>query len=215
MRPCSLRGAIPSQQGDQNNQSMESLLANEELNVDMPQAGEIRTGIIASIGPSQILVSIGAKSEGVISGRELEQLSARGARGPAGWRGDPGLRAESGGRERQRGSLPAARPGADLLGERRENAGGRPRLREQDRGLQQGRTDRHGRGPARVSCRRRRSAAARRAQATGDTPEQRWQKMVGQPITVRIIEVDRERRRLILSERAASSRSPGSRSRNA
>jgi small subunit ribosomal protein S1 len=50
-------------------------------------------------------------------------------------------------------------------------------------------------------------SGARRAQASGDTPEQRWQKMVGQPITVRIIEVDRERRRLILSERAASTES--------
>ena len=47
-------------------------------------------------------------------------------------------------------------------------------------------------------------SAMRRAQSTGETPEQRWQKMIGQPISVRIIEVDRERRRLILSERAAS-----------
>ncbi|HEY6074763.1 MAG TPA: S1 RNA-binding domain-containing protein, partial [Anaerolineales bacterium] len=39
------------------------------------------------------------------------------------------------------------------------------------------------------------------------TPEQRWQKMVGDPISVRIIEVDRERRRLILSERATSNES--------
>ncbi len=46
------------------------------MNVDLPQAGEIRTGVIASISPSQILVSIGAKSEGVVSGRELEQLTA-------------------------------------------------------------------------------------------------------------------------------------------
>jgi small subunit ribosomal protein S1 len=38
----------------------------------------------------------------------------------------------------------------------------------------------------------------------GDTPEQRWQEMVGQEIDVCVIEVDRERRRLILSERAAS-----------
>jgi small subunit ribosomal protein S1 len=45
---------------------------------------------------------------------------------------------------------------------------------------------------------------SRRALSTGDTPEQRWQKMVGEPITVRVVEVDRERRRLILSERAAS-----------
>jgi small subunit ribosomal protein S1 len=47
-------------------------------------------------------------------------------------------------------------------------------------------------------------SAMRRSLAQGDTPEQRWQKMVGDPISVRIIEVDRERRRLILSERATS-----------
>jgi small subunit ribosomal protein S1 len=40
---------------------------------------------------------------------------------------------------------------------------------------------------------------------TGDTPDQRYAKMIGEPITVRVIEVDRKRRRLILSERAASS----------
>ena len=50
-------------------------------------------------------------------------------------------------------------------------------------------------------------SAMRRSQSTGETPEQRWQKMIGQPITVRVIEVDRERRRLILSERAASTES--------
>jgi small subunit ribosomal protein S1 len=47
----------------------------------------------------------------------------------------------------------------------------------------------------------------RRSQTVGDTPEQRWAKMIGEPISVRIIEVDRSRRRLILSERAASSES--------
>src|SRR5688572_10358128 len=64
-------------QGDQpnNNQTMESLLESESLSVELPQTGEIRKGMIASIGQSQILVSIGAKSEGVINARELEQLS--------------------------------------------------------------------------------------------------------------------------------------------
>src|SRR5512141_2237595 len=73
------QGSEAHQQGEQstnNNQTMESLLNEQELNVDLPQPGEIRTGMIASIGPSQILVSIGAKSEGVVSGRELDQLTA-------------------------------------------------------------------------------------------------------------------------------------------
>ncbi len=37
----------------------------------------------------------------------------------------------------------------------------------------------------------------------GENPEQRYGKMVGDPIVVRVIEVDRDRRRLILSERLA------------
>src|SRR5215510_23789 len=74
-------GSDLNQQGElhnnNNNQTMESLLKEQDLNVDLPQAGEIRKGVIASISPSQILVSIGAKSEGVVSGRELEQLTSK------------------------------------------------------------------------------------------------------------------------------------------
>jgi small subunit ribosomal protein S1 len=46
---------------------------------------------------------------------------------------------------------------------------------------------------------------SRRTGVTGSTPEERWGKMVGEEIEVCVIEVDRNRRRLILSERAASS----------
>ena len=45
---------------------------------------------------------------------------------------------------------------------------------------------------------------SRRAGMSGETPEQRWSRMVGEDIDVCVIEVDRERRRLILCERAAS-----------
>jgi small subunit ribosomal protein S1 len=61
--------AVPAQGSDDNSQeeqhnnnnnhqTMESLLNEQEMNVDLPQPGEIRTGMIASISPSQILVSI-------------------------------------------------------------------------------------------------------------------------------------------------------------
>ncbi|MCJ7696461.1 MAG: S1 RNA-binding domain-containing protein, partial [Anaerolineaceae bacterium] len=46
---------------------------------------------------------------------------------------------------------------------------------------------------------------SRRVSITGDSPEEKYKEMVGDKVEVRIIEVDRERRRLILSERAASS----------
>src|SRR4030095_735986 len=61
------QGSDTNQQGEiinQNNtKKRESLLKEQKLNVDLPQSGEIRSGIIASISHNQILVSIGAKSE--------------------------------------------------------------------------------------------------------------------------------------------------------
>jgi small subunit ribosomal protein S1 len=200
------QGSDASQQGDQNNQSMESLLANENLNVDMPQSGEIRTGTIASIAPSQILVSIGAKSEGIVSGRELEQLTSE---------------------EREVLKVgdqvpvyiinPEDENGNVVLSLRRaqeqiswENV---EKMLEEDR-VYDSKIVGFNKGGLIVMVGGLRGfvpssqiSAMRRSQSSGDTPEQRWQKMVGQPITVRIIEVDRERRRLILSERAASTES--------
>ncbi len=44
----------------------------------------------------------------------------------------------------------------------------------------------------------------RQIRMVGETPEQRWGGMVGEDIAVKVIEVDRGRKRLILSERAAS-----------
>jgi len=56
------------------NQSMETLLEEQGLALDFPKQGEIRSGFIATIGENEILVSVGTKSEGVISGKELEQI---------------------------------------------------------------------------------------------------------------------------------------------
>jgi len=59
-------------QGDNNN--MASLLESEGLEIDFPTQGEIRQGVVASVTPGQILVSVGTKSEGVISGKEYELI---------------------------------------------------------------------------------------------------------------------------------------------
>ena len=198
------------QQGEQlnqnNNQTMESLLNEQELNVDLPQAGEIRSGVIASISHSQILVSIGAKSEGVISGRDLDQLSAE-------------ERDEL--KVGQEVHVYVVNPEDDngnvVLSFKRaqeqlswENA---DKLLESNSIIESKITG-FNKGGLIVAVEGLRGfvpssqvSALRRTQTTGDTPEQRWQKMVGQPISVRVVEVDRERRRLILSERAASTES--------
>lgn len=194
------------QHNNNNNQTMESLLNEQEMNVDLPQPGEIRTGMIASISPSQILVSIGAKSEGVVSGRELDQLTQE---------------------ERE-----ALKVGQEVhvfvLNPEDENGNVVLSLKRAQEQISWENVEKlvasdttidskvigFNKGGLIVGVEGLRGfvpssqiSALRRSQSTGDTPEQRWQKMIGQPISVRVIEVDRERRRLILSERAASTES--------
>ncbi|MFZ0531711.1 MAG: S1 RNA-binding domain-containing protein [Anaerolineales bacterium] len=184
-----------------NTGSMETLLQQEGLNLDFPKQGEIRTGVIASIGDNELLVSVGTKSEGVISGKEKEQippeilasfqigqeipvyvlnpedpsgnlvLSYMRAREETDW-----LEAES------MKALNTAYDGK-VIG---YNKGGLIVPIGMLRGFV----------PAsQVSVMRR---------AEGDeSPDMRWSKMVGEPIKVVVIEVDRARHRLILSERSA------------
>ncbi|MBK6793862.1 MAG: S1 RNA-binding domain-containing protein [Anaerolineales bacterium] len=194
-------------QGDQNNnQSMEALLASESFGIDLPKAGEIRKGTIASISQNQILISIGAKSEGVVAGKELEQLT-----------------------EEERAALAVGQE-LDVFVIIPEDANGNVVL-SLKRAFEQIAWENVEKmiseetvfdtkiigfnkggliaaiGSLRGFIPSSQISAVRRAQSTGDKPEQRYQKMVGQPISVRIVEVDRERRRLILSERAASTES--------
>jgi small subunit ribosomal protein S1 len=194
------------QHNSNNNQTMESLLNEQEMNVDLPQPGEIRTGMIASISPNQILVSIGAKSEGVVSGRELEQLT-----------------------QEERDELKVGQEvHVFVINPEDENGNVVLSLKRAQEQISWENVEKlvasdtvidskvigFNKGGLIVAVEGLRGfvpssqiSALRRSQSTGDTPEQRWQKMIGQPISVRVIEVDRERRRLILSERAASTES--------
>ena len=56
--------------------SMQELMDSVGLDIDLPKSGDIRSGVIASISSSEILISIGAKSEGVVTGKELSQIDA-------------------------------------------------------------------------------------------------------------------------------------------
>ena len=186
--------------GDNN---MESLLNQQGLDIDFPASGEIRTGVIASITPGQILVSIGTKSEGVITGKELEAipadeltklsvgmevpvyvinpedqsgnivLSFTRAREETSWTDADGFKTSG---ELFHGTVAGYNKGGLIV-----HIG-----------------DLKGFVPS------SQFSYARRTASSGDSPDQRYSKMVGETIDVRVIEVDRERRRLILSERAAS-----------
>ncbi len=186
------------------NGNMESLLNTGGVELDFPQVGEIRTGVIAGINPTQILVSVGAKSEGVITGRELESIP-------------PEVKE-------------TLKEGQEILVYvvNAEDENGNvvlsfTRAQEQKGWLEveklledgssfESAVDGYNKGGVIVPVHGLRGfvpasqlGISRRMSLTGDTPEQRYAAMIGEPITVRVIEVDRNRRRLILSERAASS----------
>jgi small subunit ribosomal protein S1 len=182
--------------------SMETLLEEQGLSLDFPKQGEVRTGFIATLGENEILVSVGTKSEGVISGRELEQIPPEEKAGfqvgmeipvfvltPEDSNGNVVLsyvraREEKDWEQAEALLASAEKYPSKIIG---FNKGGLLVPLGQLRGFV----------PA------SQISLVRRASLSGDTPDQRWGKMVGEAIRVCVIEVDRERRRLILSERAA------------
>jgi len=191
---------------NQNNQSMEALLENDAFSVELPKSGEIREGTIASISQGQILVSIGAKSEGVIAGRELEVIDAEERDAfeigqeipvfvvnPEDSNGNVVLSYKRAQEQMAWSSVEEQMASDDII----ESSV----IGYNKGGLIVGVYGLRGFVPA------SQISALRRSQAVGDAPEQRWAKMIGEPISVRIIEVDKSRRRLICSERAAGSES--------
>ena len=201
------QGAVPesNQPTEHNNNiNMETLLNQEGLALDFPQPGEIRKGVVASISATQILVSVGAKSEGVITGRELESI-------PADERAALQL-----GQEILVYVLNAEDDNGNVVlsYSRAQEQKGWAEVEKmlEDSATYEGRVDGFNKGGIIVPVYGLRGfipasqlSISRRMAVTGDTPDQRYAKMIGEPISVRVIEVDRKRRRLILSERAASS----------
>ncbi len=186
-----------------NELTMEQLLQQGDLNWDLPKSGDVVTGVIASVNNDEIMVSIGAKSEGVIPSREVQQLGAE---------------------EREKlkvgDEIQVYVVSADLS--RGAMQLSYTRSMEDDDWVQaeellksketyEGEVIGHNKGGLIVRVGRLRGfvpasqiSQVRRMRYKGDTPEQRWGDMVGETLMGRVIEVDRERRRLILSERAAA-----------
>jgi small subunit ribosomal protein S1 len=195
-------GALMGQEAEMGDQQdfMESLLQ-ESLSLEFPTQGEIRRGFVATIRENEILVSIGTKSEGVISGRELEQIPAEERASfvvgqeipvyvilPEDQNGNVVLSYVRAREEKDWDEVEALLESGEgyqskVVG---YNKGG---LIVPIGGLR-------GFVPAsQISLLRRPGA--------DENSEQRYAKSVGDPMKVRVIEVDRARRRLILSERLA------------
>lgn len=186
----------------ENQESMEALLEKEGLGFDFPKTGETRTGVIASISPTEILVSVGAKSEGIIKGREFDQIDSETCSSFEVGQEIPVyiLRLED-----ENGNLVLSynRAREEMDWDTAE------KLQEADEifeskvmgfnkgGLLVGLGQLRGFVPA------SQIGLSRRLSLSGDTPEKRYSELVGEPVSIRVIEVDRSRRRLILSERMA------------
>jgi small subunit ribosomal protein S1 len=182
--------------------TMEELLDDDGLGFDFPRQGDIRKGTVARVSENEILVSIGTKSEGVILARELDQI-------------EPELREELivGNEITVYVVNPEDQNGNVLLSFVRA-------LEEKDwlfaESLLESGEAFEGKivgfnkgglivpvGQLRGFVPASQVSLLRRIDSSGNTPEQRWGSMVDEEITVAVIEVDRERRRLILSERVA------------
>jgi len=199
------RELTPSEPGtpSENDHPMDALLAEEEFGLRSPQRGEIRTGKIARVTETDVLVDVGAKSEGVILSQELEQLP-----------------------KEERDALvvgkeitvyvvrSAGRDGEILLSlhraeEEQDWLAAEQLLEKQE--VFEGEVAGYNKGGLIVKLGHLRGfipasqvSLARRRRAQGETPEKRWGMMVSEPIAAKVIEVDRRRNRLILSERAAA-----------
>ena len=196
------QGEQPKDTG-KNAENMETLLEEEGFEIDFPKQGEIRTGVIASISSGQILVSIGAKSEGMIGGREYEMIP------------QDDLKELQVGQEITVFVITPEDQNGNLLlsytRAREEQDWANAEALLESKEVYSTKIIGYNKGGLIVPMGNLRGfipasqvSISRRSEVSGDTPEQRWGSMVGGEVTVIVIEVDRERRRLIMSERAAS-----------
>ncbi len=195
--------AVEATQRESDIHPMTELLDAEDFSDFQPKAGEIRDGIIISVSPTEILIDIGAKSEGVVSGRELERL------GPEIENLKPGDSVVA------YVSRPEDKDGNVVLSLARAQQERDWRHAEellQSQEIFEGVVSGYNRGGVIVKLGKVRGfvpgsqlvGAHRAAQELqGEDAEKRWVSMVGTKLQLKVIELDRRRNRLILSERQA------------
>jgi small subunit ribosomal protein S1 len=166
--------------------------------------GEFREGVIVSIGSSEILIDLSGKTEGVVAGRELERMPKEMLDSIK--VGDEVL-AYVVNPEDKNGNIVLSLTRAQLEKDWREAE----RLFEaQDMfsghvaGFNKGGLIvRLGKVRGFVPASQLDSNRHPRLNEAGLTPEERWGELTGETLQLKVIEIDRERNRLILSERAA------------
>ncbi|MEP7293844.1 MAG: S1 RNA-binding domain-containing protein, partial [Chloroflexota bacterium] len=168
--------------------------------------GELVTGTITATSPTQITVDVGAPSEAIIPGNELERMNRKTLESlKVGEKIDAYV------------VNPHDRNGNIVLSVNRALEEIDWQHAEEYRQSQEAYESRiagYNKGGLIVRFGRLRGfvpqsqmSMERRRLLTGDTPEDRWGSMVNEAIVVKVMEVDRARNRLILSERFASRQS--------
>lgn len=193
----------PSDEKETEVHPMDLLLENEAYDLETPRRGEIRTGVIARVSPNDILVDIGAKSEGVISSNEIDQL-------PDEMRESLEVGQEVTVYVVKSGERDGLIVLSFLRAEEESDWQKAEELLESEENYE-GEIAGYNKGGLIVKLGRLRGfvpasqvSLSRRRRAQGETPDQRWGEMISEPIVVKVIEVDRRRNRLILSEREAA-----------
>jgi len=180
---------------------MGTLLAQEGLGLaTIPQKGEIRTGEITAIRRHEILIDVQSKADGIIAGYELDQIKKETLESfqegdeisvyvvePEDPNGNVVLSYTRAQEEKDWKRVEEMLESEETLDTVVEgfNKGGLLVPVGQLRGFVPG------------------SLVSVFREQDGETPEDRWGEAVGEPITLKVIEVDRSRQRLILSERDA------------
>jgi small subunit ribosomal protein S1 len=175
-------------------------LLEQAYDVKAVRRGDILTGTIVSITPNEILIDIGAKSEGIVAGREMDRLSPQDLAAlqvgdevpvyvvrPEDEEGDILL------------SLTRAQAEKDWLAAQKLYESGE---------IYEGVVGGHNKGGLIVHFGQVRgfvpgSQLVSGQKEVGSGKDDQWQHMVGQTLHLKVIEIDRRRNRLILSERAA------------
>jgi len=163
--------------------------------------GDIVEGVIVETSPTEILIDLGMKTEGVIAGKELERMDKETLD-----RLKVGLRLSV-------YVLNPERNGRVILSLSRaaeEQDWRKAEELHKSGEIFNGRVDGYNKGGLIVRLGRVRGfvpesqvSRERRQRAQGNDPQEKWGAMRGEDISVKVLEVNRARNRLILSERAA------------
>lgn len=186
-------------------------LAQDMSDLKQLKKGDILEGTVTATSPTAVYVDVGAKTEGIIPARELERMNRETLE-----------MLKPGEKINVFVVNPNTQPNGDILlslNRALEEMDWRSaEAYRENQEVYESHVAGYNKGGLIVRFGRLRGfvpqsqiSPDRRRVLEGETPEERWGKMVNETITIKVMEVDRSRNRLILSERMASRESRESR----